>query len=176
MQKTAIEWVQLFQKGDPTLLQLITDNNPEQVATNLRANGLPIDSNPIGLYKEIINICKNCTKNQFFDILNVRFIAERNPDFLEVMQIANNNSISNTNNSYLFGETFSEGIENLRKNICNNTINKEEEKDKTEDLTLINFIEEQRENNRLNRKRTISLLLLTFTLVLFLFVFNRLKK
>jgi len=183
MKMTVNEWVAAFNSGSPLLLQFATDNNPEGITSKLNSSGLPVDSSPEGIFNEICNLSPQITEDEFYQILDVQFIARRNPEMLEVFQVQNGleSKTGIEENVFTFSESFPAGIKALKANIDKAkregqeiVIQRETPTDNAESL-LKDYIKKSEVKERRNERKAIAFFMLGTMLALLFFVVNHFK-
>ena len=75
MENTIQGFLQNFNSGDIALISAIIYDNPDQLNENFRSVGLPVGGNEMEIMQILKAESPNLTEGQFYEILNVPFVA-----------------------------------------------------------------------------------------------------
>lgn len=75
MENTISGFLQTFNSGDISLISAIIYDNPDQINENFRSVGLPVGGNETEIMQILKAESPNLTEKQFYDLLNVPFVA-----------------------------------------------------------------------------------------------------
>jgi hypothetical protein len=75
MENTISGFLQTFNSGDISLISAIIYDNPDQINENFRSVGLPVGANEMEIMQILKAESPNLTEKQFYDFLNVPFVA-----------------------------------------------------------------------------------------------------